>query len=218
MFMPQRNDFIAIEPVITWAQRMRLKDDLREAEVPIAIENLAMASRGVMADSDMSGWFCLRVEPRMEHAVKNFLVDNDIEAWVPCSLPYEFPCRGRVKMVCDEPVIRGYVLVRCAVRQDAFLGLQAVKGVSGIVGGTLRPWRAWDKEVNEYRALLADKQEQEAAEPVFAQHDAVAVRLGPFGGFTGVIVQLTKKRARVRVSLFGRDNEVNIPLAHIQKL
>lgn len=217
MFMPQRNSFIAIEPVITMTQRLYLKDDLRDGEVRIAISNLAMASRDVMADSH-SGWFCLRVEPRREHKVNHILVDNDIESWVPCSQPYEFVSRGRVKMVCDEPVIRGYVLVRCAKRQDAFLGLKAIKDVMEIVGGTCRPWRASDKDINLYRAMLAETEDEEVERLTFHEGDPVKVRVGPFGGFDGRIVQVTKKRAKVCASVFGHQTEINMPLAHLIKL
>lgn len=218
MFMPQRSEFHVIEPVITMVQRMYLKEDLRDGEVRIAISNLAMAGRAVMADSDQSGWFCLRVEPRREHKVNHILVDNDIESWVPCSLPYEFVSRGRVKTIRDEPVIRGYVLVRCAKRQDAFLGLKTVKDVMEIVGGTYKPWCARDEDINLYRAMLVETEDEKVERLTFHEGDMVKVRVGPFDGFDGRIVQVAKKRAKVCASVFGHQTEINIPLAHLIKL
>lgn len=196
-----------------------IKPSLSKIEARISLDYLPLASRCVMGDSMRSAWFCLQVFEHAEKDVEDILQSFDVETWVPRGEVYTYPSRGRMVTSGGDPIMPEYVLVRCAFNRQAFRGLVSVVNVVRLVGGNISPAPLSDKEINRFKGMVQKGEYKEMPiDTSLKEGDGVSVNVGPFASFSGRIMQLAKKRAKVRILLFGRLNEVTIPLAHLRKL
>jgi transcriptional antiterminator NusG len=222
MFMPQRNDFIAIEPV-----RIGSKPDARQTLLiekalkykAIRIQEIASASRDVMVDSDNAAWICLSVRSGSELDVEKHLDKHRVNALVPCQGKEIVVRRGRRIEVPERPLLPGYVLVQCAVSAYAIKGLLSIPRVLAVVGGAERPMRIAVCNVLKFKAMCTPDQQKEGKPlPPYLPGEHVFIKAGPWLDFKGVIVQASKKSVVVELSTFGKSCEVTMPLAFVRKL
>ena len=121
---------IAIDHGERFEERMRrIKTDLLQA--------------ATLRARDDSPWFAIRVMSGREIVVKNVLDEAGIEALVPMRKGPEYRRRGRVVPSKMIPVMTSYVLVRFMPSDEAFLGIQGVEHVIGVLGGCINPRRIW---------------------------------------------------------------------------
>lgn len=204
------------------------KQDLAIRQNAIRIHNIDMASRQVMEDCENgAAWICLDVHERHELAVEKRLLDADVMVFVPCEEDRVEIRRGRKWVIPRTPILGGYVLVRCALDAHAFMGLLSIKGVNGIVGGAVKPWRINDKTMKLFMMLHDDGAlTKMVADLRLKVGDKVTVKAGPWVGSEGLIVQMPKVKKRglqkldvvISISIFGRLVDFSMPLAFIGKL
>jgi len=172
--------------------------------------------------ADDSPWFAIRVMSGREIAVKNILDDVGIEAVVPMRKGPEYRRRHRVIPAKLIPAMTSYVLVRFVASDDAFLGIQGIDDVIGVLGGCISPHRVSNGEVNRFKALADDGSlDWEKPTLIFKVGETVRVKEGPFASFCGKIVSCRgdgKGDAVVEVGMFGRMTAVLMPLAIIEKV
>ncbi|MBB3567236.1 transcription termination/antitermination protein NusG [Rhizobium sp. BK491] len=171
---------------------------------------------------DDSPWFAVRVMSGREIAVKNTLDDAGIEAVVPMRKGPEYRRRGRVIPSKMIPAMTSYVLVRFMPSDEAFLGIQGIEHVIGVLGGCDNPRRVPNSEVSRFKASADEGLlDWELETTVFKAGETVRVSSGPFASFSGKIVSCRndgRGDAVVEIDIFGRTTPTLMPLAILEKV
>jgi transcriptional antiterminator NusG len=91
-------------------------------------------------------------------------------------------------------------------------------GVTGFVGRENKPEPLEDDEVD--RLLKQMTEEAPRVKVGFAKGQSVRITDGPFIDFVGVVEELSpdKGKARVLLTLFGRETPVELDLLQVEKL
>lgn len=227
MFMQRREEFQRVTR-IEIDDHAFAKQDLAIRSNAIRIHNIDRASRHVMADCEGgAGWISLDVQERHELAVEKRLLDAEIMAFVPSETDRVEVRRGRKWVIPRTPILGGYVLVRCMMEAHAFMGLLSVKGVRGIVGGAIKPWRINDRIMRKFMAMHDNGALGKlVADMRLRVGNKVFVKAGPWLGHEGELVQMPEEKkkgpqkldCKVSIEMFGSKHDVSMPLAFIEKL
>ena len=105
-------------------------------------------------------------------------------------------------------------MIKMVMTDESWYIVRNCRGVTGFVGPGSKPVPLTDTEV-ENMGL-----EHKTIELDFAVGDNIRVKYGPLEGFVGVIteIQLDKKKIRSKVSMFGRDTDVELEFNQIEAL
>ncbi|MDI3548840.1 MAG: transcription termination/antitermination protein NusG [Halanaerobiales bacterium] len=123
--------------------------------------------------------------------------------------------KGKEKVV-NKKVFPGYVLVEMKMSDDSWYVVRNTPGVTGFVSSGTKPLPLQPEEVNHIlRGMgLEDKKVTD-----FAEGDKVRVIDGPFEEFVGVIQEVHphQGKAKVLVSMFGRETPLELEFSQIEK-
>ncbi|OTA41722.1 MAG: transcription termination/antitermination protein NusG [Symbiobacterium thermophilum] len=125
---------------------------------------------------------------------------------------------GKQKKV-KRKVFPGYVLVEMVMSDDSWYVVRNTPGVTGFVGSGNKPVPLTDEEVE---AILRRHSEGKPASVSvdFEIDQPVRVIAGPFKDHTGVIKELIpeKGKARVVITMFGRETPVEVDFNQIEEI
>ncbi|WP_273794334.1 transcription termination/antitermination NusG family protein [Brucella intermedia] len=200
------------------ADQCRAIDRVLSARRRVAGMRAAAAVRA----GDDSPWLVLRVRSGREIAVRDDLKTAGIEALVPMKLGPRLRRFHKEIPPKLQPVMIGYILVRCQLGNDAMAGLLTFEHVSGVLGGCDKPYLVDARHVNDFKEK-ADKGEfnHEVPHAAFAGVSRVAIREGIFAGRTADLVSgggKGKGVAVVELMLFGQSTPMIMPLAFLAPL
>lgn len=190
------------------------RSDVVMAERALEADLLAAASKAV---TGKRVWLALRIGQCGEIAMRDWLIERQVDAVVPVKEVRSAAHRGRRAKVIHKPVLRGLVFVNLVVSLRACAGLLRVRGVTAIVGKGGEPYPIRDKDMNEFM----DKAQKGAFdERMMASGlkvgSRVKVTLGGHAYIEGVLAGYVGSRAgRVRTWLFGAEMTVDVKLAHL---
>ncbi|KAB2764776.1 antitermination protein NusG [Brucella anthropi] len=179
------------------------------------------AATAVRAGDD-SPWLVLRVMTGREIAVRDALTVADVEVVVPMKLGPKLRRFHKEIPPKLQPVMVGYILVRCRLINEALAGLLTFDHVVGVLGGYEKPYLVEATHVNDFNEK-ADKGEfnHEVPQSVFVGVKRVAIRDGIFAGRTAELVSggvKGKGVAVVELMLFGQATPMIMPLAFLSPL
>lgn len=224
--MMQHKPMVA-EPIILRDFALHKQEKARR-ELEIKISHLAMATKSATAriaadELDMKpAWFCLRVATGFEMDVENYLIEEGVEALVVRSNPQEVRRRRRIRIIPGRAILRGYVMVRCLALPAAIMGLLSVDNVLEILGGPVNPYRASEKEINDFKMMALDGKYDHADDELagLTLGDVVRVTDGPFAWFQAVVTAIDEEShcCTVEIDIFGKAAPCILDLAAIQKL
>ena len=126
--------------------------------------------------------------------------------------------RAGKKEPVQEKIFPGYILVRMILDDESWILVRTTAGVTSFVGAENKPTPVRDEEVEAIIKFV------EMKEPVFktafTSGEAVKITDGPFSDFLGTIdtIDETKGKARVLVSIFGRETPVELDFLQIAKI
>lgn len=135
-------------------------------------------------------------------------------------VPTEAETRTRAgkKLEVKRKVFPGYVLIDMVLDDATWHLVKSTTGVTGFVSSGNKPVPLLQREID----LILDAVEGNVPTPVvrFDKGDIVRVIAGPFTEFTGKIedVNTDKEKARVLISIFGRDTPVELDFQQIEKM
>lgn len=111
----------------------------------------------------------------------------------------------------ERKVFPGYVLVKMILTDDSWYVIRNIRGVTGFVGPGSKPVPLSEKEV----AALGV--ETSHVEVNYSPGDTVRVTAGPLEGFVGEVntIDMDKNIVTITVSMFGRDNQVELELNQV---
>ncbi|MBQ4145159.1 MAG: transcription termination/antitermination protein NusG [Clostridia bacterium] len=118
------------------------------------------------------------------------------------------------KKVVERKIYPGYVMVKMVMTDESWYVVRNTRGVTGFVGPGSSPVPLTDAEVEnmglEHKTIQLD----------FEVGDSIRVKYGPLEGFVGVIteIQLERKKIHAKVSMFGRDTDVELEFNQVEAL
>lgn len=125
--------------------------------------------------------------------------------------------KGKEKLVTKK-LFPGYVLVEMIMTDDSWYVVRNTPGVTGFVSSGTKPLPLDPQEVQEILQGMGLEEGKEL--PDFEKGDRVQIVDGPFEEFIGVVeeINLQQKRARVLVSMFGRETPLDLEFYQIEKI
>lgn len=167
-----------------------------------------------------AAWFCIIVATGREKTVQSMMLKAGIQACVPMRAGPQRKRRYRILPPTMEPVMTGYIMVRCVFSAYAARAIHAFEHVLGMVGGWDGRLPISDEKMNTF-IEMADSGlfDWERPAALFRRGVVVEVTSGPFASFRGPIVndnRVARGDAVVELTIFGRVNPVMIPLAILQ--
>lgn len=170
---------------------------------------------------EQAKWYVLHTYSGYENMVKdsleNLVENNGLqERILSIQVPLEQTVEeknGKTKVVTRKK-FPSYVFIKIRYDNDIWFMITNTRGVTGFVGPNGRPIPLFDEEVKKMQL------ETKVENADFAVGDEVKVVAGPFDGFAGVItkVDTETQNASVKVSMFGRETDVNFEFVQIEKI
>lgn len=178
------------------------------------------ASAAIRAGDD-SPWLIIRVSGN-ELSIRDAMLTEQIEVNVPMKMGKEKRRRNEKIPARPEPVLVGYILVRCNILPDALAGLLTFQGVVSILGGYEKPFLMSAEKVIQFNEK-AEKGEFDHERPIslFAGVKKVRIIDGPFQGMSGDVVTGIgggKGTAVIEVEIFKQAVPMIMPLAFLSPL
>ncbi len=151
-----------------------------------------------------------KVAKNIESVVENQSLQELIEE---VKIPVEkvLEVKDNKEREVERKIFPGYVLVKMIMTDDSWYVIRNIRGVTGFVGPGSKPIPLTEKEV----AALGV--ESVHIEVNYAEGDTVRVVSGPLEGFTGIVKSIVPdaNKVTVTVSMFGRDNDVELELGQV---
>ena len=167
-------------------------------------------------------WYAIHTYSGYEVMVKNTLeklIENNNlgEQILDIRIPmYQDIVEGKngKKKVVERKILPCYVFLKMVYSNDLWFMITNTRGVTGFVGPQGKAVPIGDDEVRKMRL------EEKVEECDLAVGDEVVVISGPLASFTGVVEGLdeTNQKAKVKVSMFGRETEVDLDFIQLDKI
>ena len=122
--------------------------------------------------------------------------------------------RDNHKKVVERKIFPSYVMIKMIMTDESWYVVRNCRGVTGFVGPGSKPVPLTEQEV-ENMGL-----EQKVIKLDFNVNDNIRVKYGPLEGFVGIITEILmdKKKIRAKVSMFGRDTDVELEFNQVEAL
>ena len=122
------------------------------------------------------------------------------------------------RVVEEEKVYPGYILVRMIVDEDSWFVVRNTPRVTGFVGSGVTPVPMDEAEV----AVLMKRMGAEVAKHTIdlMKDDPVVIADGPFKDLEGKVGEIDEERGKVKVmvAMFGRETPVELDFLQVRKL
>ena len=119
--------------------------------------------------------------------------------------------------VVKKRIFPGYILLQMDMNDKSWYVVKNTPGVIGFVSGGTKPLPVEKEEVDEILRSMGEKAKKISVE--FEVGDQVVVTDGPFEDFDGIVKEIHPEqgKAKVLVSMFGRETPVELEFSQIQK-
>ena len=174
-----------------------------------------------MGNEALAKWYVIHTYSGYESLVKdnieklienNDLSDTIFEIKIPMEETIEEK-KGKRKVV-ESKIFPCYVFLKMVYSNDMWYLITNTRGVTGFVGPQGKAIPLGEEEVRKMRL------EEKVVECNLAAGDEVNIISGPLASFTGVVESLddTAQKARVKVSMFGRETDVELDFIQLDKI
>jgi transcriptional antiterminator NusG len=122
------------------------------------------------------------------------------------------------RLVDEEKVYPGYILVRMIVDDDSWFVVRNTPRVTGFVGSGTTPVPMDETEVASLMKRMSAEAPKHKIDLV--KDDPVAIVDGPFKDLEGKVGDIDEERGKVKVmvSMFGRETPVELDFLQVRKL
>ena len=155
-----------------------------------------------------------KVKANIEKTIENrHLEDQILEVRVPMQDVVEM--KNGAKRQVQKKMFPGYVLLNMVMNDDTWYVVRNTRGVTGFVGPGSKPVPLTEEEMIPLGISDAGKIEVD-----FLEGDTVVVTGGAWKDTVGVIqsINMAKQVVTINIELFGRETQVEISFAEIQKM
>lgn len=203
-----------------------LESGIPEDQQDEGLDNLDTAADLLLEeDSSTSGWYVVNCYSSKENQVKSNL-EHRIEAMdlgafiheVIVPTETEIEIRDQQPKEVERQLFPGYILVNMELNEDSWLCVRETPGVTGFVGIGQDPTPLSGAEVEQIMSRIESREPKVKVK--FQLGERVRITNGPFAEFAGSVDELQpdKGKARVLVSIFGRDTPVEVEIVHLEQL
>ena len=233
---------VAEEPVTEEAVAEEVAEAVAEAEPEVAAEQSEdvidaeelleeAAAEPIESPYDRPGqWFVVHTQSGYEKKVKQNLEarrasmnmeERIYEVVIPTEDVVEF--KGGKKVVVQKKMFPGYLLVRCALNDDAWYVIRNTPGVTGFVGQGSKPSPLPRRDVESFLQIKLDDAEiPKKGRPrlEYEMGETVRVKEGPFADFSGEVIEINEDQLKVKVlvNIFGRETPVELEFGQVARL
>jgi len=176
-------------------------------------------------DSPNAKWFVVhtssghevRVMETLRQRIETMDLKNSVfEMLVPTQ--DKIVIRGGKKTQIKEKIFPGYMLVKMILDDETWLAVRTTAGITGFVGAGNKPTALSEMEVKNIQKFVSSPAPRYKTK--FVTGEAVKITDGPFNDFLGTIHEIDeeKGKAKVLVSIFGRETPVELDFLQIQKI
>ena len=126
--------------------------------------------------------------------------------------------KGGKRVVEEEKLYAGYVLVEMIVTDDSWYVVRNTPNVTGFIGSGVIPVYLSNEEVESLMKRMG------VDEPKYkfdiAVGDNVKITDGPFKDFDGRVSEIDEERGRIKVlvTMFGRETPVELDFLQVKKI
>lgn len=126
--------------------------------------------------------------------------------------------KGGKRVIVEEKIFPGYVLVEMIVTDDSWYVVRNTPGVTGFVGSGTMPIPISEKEMQEIQKRMGIEEPKYKIE--VSVGTPVRIIDGPFKNFEGAISEIDEARGKVKVliNVFGRETPIELDYLQIKKL
>ncbi len=126
--------------------------------------------------------------------------------------------KGGKRVVEEEKIYPGYVLVDMIVTDDSWYVVRNTPRVTGFVGSGVHPVPLGKDEVEVLFKHMGTDMVKHAID--LAQNDVVVITDGPFKDLEGKIGEIDEERGKVKVlvPMFGRETPVELDFLQVKKI
>ncbi|MDE6059658.1 MAG: transcription termination/antitermination protein NusG [Clostridia bacterium] len=167
-------------------------------------------------------WYILHTYSGYESMVKdslmrlienNNLSDSIVDVKIPTEQTIEEKANGKKKVV-ERKLLPCYVFIKMIYTNQLWYLVTNTRGVTGFCGPQGRPIPMKEEEIRKMRL------EEYVADADFKVGDRVSIDNGPLEGFIGIIREINEaaQRARVNITMFGREQDVEVEYIQMQKI
>ncbi len=174
-----------------------------------------------MSNAEQAKWYVIHTYSGYEALVKDNiekLIENnnlgDVIFDIKIPMEETIEEKNGKKKVVQRKILPCYVFLKMVYSNDMWFLITNTRGVTGFVGPQGKAIPLGDDEVRKMRL------EEKVENYDLAVGDEVSIVSGPLTSFTGVIESLNEEsqKARVKVSMFGRETEVDLDFIQLDKI
>ena len=157
------------------------------------------------------------VERNLKQRIESLGMENKIfQVVVPTEK--KIRVKGGKRVVEEEKIYPGYILVRMIVDEDSWFVVRNTPRVTGFVGAGVTPVPMEEKEVETLMKRMGQEAPKHRIDLV--KEDPVVIMDGPFKDLEGKIGEIDEDRGKVKVlvAMFGRETPVELDFLQIRKL
>ena len=176
-------------------------------------------------EENEKGWFVVhtysgyeeRVKRNLEQRIKFMDVGDEISQ-VIIPTEEEIEVRNGQRQMVTKKILPGYILIQMRLNDQSWNIVRNTPGVTGFVGSGNKPAPLKEEEINQILKQMAA--EAPKVKVGFRKGQSIRVTDGPFIDFVGVVdeISLEKGKAKVLLSLFGRETPVELDFLQMEKL
>jgi len=168
-------------------------------------------------------WYILHTYSGYENKVKINLIQRvqsmnmeDLIFRIEVPVDYQVKLKDGKRQVLPEKVYPGYVLVEMIMTDQSWYVVRNTPGVIGFVGSGGKPLPLEEEEVQQMLKRVG--LEEATAALNFSVGDTIRVVGGPFNEMIGIVEAINeeKEKAKVRLSMFGREMPVELDFVNIE--
>ena len=170
---------------------------------------------GILKRSSEQKWYAIYTNPRAEKLVRDRLVDEGVEVFLPLQKTYR-QWSDRKKLI-EKPLLSSYVFVK--VKPVSFPKVYQTQGVVRFVSFEGKPASIPQNQIDNLRLLINSNAEVEISSEKFDRGDNVEVISGSLVGLTGELIKIgTHNRVVVRIDRLDQNLILKIPVAFLRKI
>lgn len=157
------------------------------------------------------------VERNLKQRIESLGMENKIfDVVVPTEK--KIRVKGGKRMVEEEKIYPGYILVRMIVDDDSWFVVRNTPRVTGFVGSGNTPVPMEKSEVDSLMKRMTAEAPKHRID--LMKDDPVVIADGPFKDLEGKVGDVDEDRGKVKVmvSMFGRETPVELDFLQIRKL
>ena len=158
-----------------------------------------------------------RVKRNLEQRIK-FMDAGEEISQVIIPTEEEIEVRNGQRRTVTKKILPGYIIVQMRMTDQSWNVVRNTPGVTGFVGSGNRPTPLKEGEVDQILKQMAA--EAPRVKAGFRQGQSIRVIDGPFIDFVGIVDEISqdKGKAKVLLSLFGRETPVELDFLQMEKL